>query len=187
MLSYSNDLARHQSKIIEFLKSLNLRPISVTQCCAYKFYIFLFPYTLMYTSCHYVYHKEQVLNDIAIVLSLLNIHYNNADTPTKCTIAGERTPEAGPFAVVSLESHKKANTCIFSRKIFLQTIIRLHARSFASCVNTYLRACIRTHVNALTHRSDDQTDRCRGSSVIARTSYLRGASSDDADAKPIGV
>jgi len=131
--------------------------------------------------------RSRFLMILAIVSPLLNIHYNNPDTPTKCTIVGERTPEAGPFAVVSLESYKKANTCIFSRKIFLQTITRLHARSFASCVNTCLRACIRTHVNALTHRSDDQTDRCRGSSVIARTSYLRGASSDDADAKPIVV
>jgi len=36
---------------------------------------------------------------LAIVSPLLNIHYNNVDTPIKCTIAGERTPEAGPFAV----------------------------------------------------------------------------------------
>jgi len=126
--------------------------------------------------------KSRFLTILAIMSPLLNIHYNNVDTPTKCTIVDKRTSEAGPFAVIFLESHKKTNTCLFSRKIFLRTITRLHARSFASCVHACI-TCIRTHVNTLTHRSDDRISRIVAEdwaySEIARTSHLRRVSSDE--------
>lgn len=169
MLSYLNDLARlliKNNRISEVSGSLS--NFCYTTLCIYKFNIFLFSFTLLMCIHRVIIYimRSRFLTILAIVSPLLNIHYNNVDTPTKCTIVDKRTSEAGPFAVISLESHKKANTCIFSRKIFLRTITRLHARSFASCVRACI-ACIRTHVNAWRTKVTIEWQYCRGSNVHA--------------------
>lgn len=97
-------------------------------------------------------YKEQVLNDIGdrAAAPLLNIHYNNVDTPTECTIVGERTTEAGPFAIVSLESRKKANTCIFSlvRSFSERSLDCTRDRSPHACVRACVHAYARERVDA---------------------------------------
>lgn len=127
--------------------------------------------------------RSRFLTILLTIVLLLNIHYNNVDTPTKCTIVGECTTEAGLFAFVSLESRKKVITSQFShvRSFFDHWIVR--AMSFASCVpmcvNTYARECV-------THRSDDWTAESTRIEHICDREYLR-ANFDDADAKPIAV
>lgn len=188
MLSCLNDLARPLIKNNR-ISEVSGSPTSLryTTPCMQIQYFSISVYTLTYRviSCHYAYYEEQVLNDIGDRAALLlNIHHNNADTPTECTIVGECTAEAGPFAVVSLESCKKANTCIFSRKIFLRSLDCTRDHSPRACVRTYVRMRTRWRTEVTIER----LDRCAwGSCVIVRTSYLQEASSDDANAKAIAV